>query len=412
MTAGMAAAGRAGGLLGLDPGAVVFRGFVAQFLDRQIGNFLALPDDAEAQVVGGFAADGEVELPLPENGLGLLLLGRLQHHQHALLAFGEHHLVGRHVIFALRHAVEVEANAEIALGPHLDGRASEAGGAHVLNGDDGAGLHQLQAGFQQALFGEGIADLHGRALLLDGVVEFGRGHGGAADAVATGLGTEIDDGQADALGFRQEDAVALGDAEGKGVDEAIAVVAGVEADFAADGRHAEGVAVAADTGDDAGHQVAGLGVVRLAEGQRVHGGDRPGAHGEHVAENAADTGRRALIGLDVGRVVVALHLEDGDVAVADVDDAGIFAGSDDDLVALGRQRLQPLLGGFVRAVLVPHRREDAEFRQRRLLPDQTEDALVFVGLQPVASDEVGCDVDVVLEHGQSPWRPGRRLGRG
>jgi hypothetical protein len=33
----------------------------------------------------------------------------------------------------------------------------------------------------------------------------------------------------------------------------------VELDLAADGRHAEGIAVAADAGDDAGDQMAGLG---------------------------------------------------------------------------------------------------------------------------------------------------------
>ena len=53
----------------------------------------------------------------------------------------------------------------------------------------------------------------------------------------------------------------------------------------------------------------------------------------------------------------------------------------------GRQRLQPFLRGFVRAVLVPHRREDAELGEARLAADQVEDALVFVGLQPVRGDE-------------------------
>jgi hypothetical protein len=62
--------------------------------------------------------------------------------------------------------------------------------------------HQLEAGFQQAFFGERVADLNGGALFLDGFVELGRGHGRAADAVAAGLGAEIDHRQADALGFR------------------------------------------------------------------------------------------------------------------------------------------------------------------------------------------------------------------
>ena len=70
-------------------------------------------------------------------------------------------------VFAAGHAVEVELDAEIALGAHLDGRGGEAGRAHVLDGDDAApDAIDLQAGLEQQLLGEGIADLHGRALLL------------------------------------------------------------------------------------------------------------------------------------------------------------------------------------------------------------------------------------------------------
>jgi hypothetical protein len=56
----------------LHPWAVIFRRLVAQFLDRQVGDFLALVQDAEAQVVGGLADDGEVEAPLVEDRLGFL----------------------------------------------------------------------------------------------------------------------------------------------------------------------------------------------------------------------------------------------------------------------------------------------------------------------------------------------------
>ena len=55
-----------------------------------------------------------------------------------------------------------------------------------------SGRHQLEAGLEQQLLGEGIADLDGRALLLAVLVELGRGHGGAVDAVAAGLGADID----------------------------------------------------------------------------------------------------------------------------------------------------------------------------------------------------------------------------
>ena len=121
--------------------------------------------------------------------------------------------------------------------------------------------------------------------------------------------------------------------------------------------------------------MAGLGMVGRAEAQRVHRGDGAGAHGEDVAQDAAHAGRRALIGLDEGGVVVAFHLEDDGLAVADIDHAGIFAGALDDARAGGRQRPQPFLGGLVGAVLVPHGREDAEFGDGRLAADQLEDAL-------------------------------------
>ena len=45
---------------------------------------------------------------------------RAQHHQHALLALRQHHLVGRHAGLALRHLVEVELDADAALARHLD----------------------------------------------------------------------------------------------------------------------------------------------------------------------------------------------------------------------------------------------------------------------------------------------------
>ena len=331
------------------PGTVVLGGGAGQRLQGQVGPHRVAVQDQEAVLGNGLADDGEVEVPLVEDGAGLGLLLRAERHQHALLALGEHHLVGGHAPLADRDAVEVEADPEAALVAHLDGRAGQAGGAHVLDRDDGAGGHQLEAGLEQALLGEGVADLDGRALFLDAGVELRRGHGRAADPVAAGLGAEVDHGHADAGGGRVEDRVGSGEAGGEGVDQAVAVVGGVEAQLAADGRHAESVAVAADAGDDAVDEAAGLRVRRLAEGEGVHRGDRPGAHGEDVAEDAADAGGGALVGLDVGRVVVALHLEDERLAVADVDDAGVLAGAADHLRAGGRQGAQPLLRATCRS---------------------------------------------------------------
>ena len=132
----------------------------------------------------------------------------------------------------------------------------------------------------------------------------------------------------------------------------------------------------------------------FAEAQRVHGGDGARAHGEDVAQDAADAGGRALIGLDEGGMVVAFHLEDDGIAVADVDDAGILARALDDLRPLGGHGLEPLLGRLVGTVLVPHGRADAEFGDGGLAAQQFHEALVFIRLEAVGFDEVRGDLDV------------------
>ena len=211
------------------------------------------------------------------------------------------------------------------------------------------------------------------------------------NAVAAGLGAEVDDRHVDARRRREKDLVGVGKAHGHRVDEVVAVIAGVEAHLAAHGRHAERIAVAADAGHHATHQMPGLRMLRRAKGQRIEAGDRPRAHREHVAQDAADAGGRALVGLDVARVVVALHLEHDGLVVADVDHAGILARPLQHPRRLGRQALEVQPRRFVRAMLVPHRREDAELGERRLAPDQLEDAFVLVGLEAVGGDEFGGD---------------------
>ena len=274
---------------------------------------------------------------------------------------------------------------------HLERGGGQAGRPHVLDGDDAVAVHQLEAGLDQQLLGERVADLDRGPLGLGLVAELGRGHGGAVDAVAPGLGADIDHGIPDAAGLGVEDPVGARDADAHGVDQDVAVVGAVEGALAADGRHADAVAVAADAGDDAAEQVAGLGVRRIAEAQGVEQRHRPRTHGEHVAQDAADAGRRALVGLDERGVVVALHLEDGDQAVADVDHAGVLARAADHPGGLGRELAEVDLRGFVGAVLAPHHREDAELDQVRRAAEDLQDALVLVGLEPVLGDDLRRD---------------------
>ena len=357
-----------------------------------------MPDN-EAPRRRRFTDNGEIEPPFAEDRFGLFFLLGLEHHEHALLALRQHHLVGAHAGLAARHPIEIERHPEIAFGAHLYGRTGQPGRAHVLDGDDAALGHDLETGFEQQLFREWIADLHGRPLLFGVGAELGRCHGGAVNAVAAGLRAEIDDRHADARSRGVENLVGLGEADRHGIDQDVAVVAAVEAHFAADRRHTEGIAVAADASDHARDQTARLGMTWVAERQRIEAGDRPRAHGEDIAQDAANAGRRALVGLDVARVVVALHLEHDGKAVADVDHAGIFARPLDHPGRLGGQRAQMDFRRFVRAVLVPHRREDAELGEARRAADEFFEARVLVRLEAVLGDQLGRDGRFVGGHG-------------
>ena len=149
------------------------------------------------------------------------------------------------------------------------------------------------------------------------------------------------------------------------VDERVGLVDGVEVGLAADVRQAEAVAVEGDAGDDAVHDAGGVGVVDGAEAEGVHHGDRAGAHRDDVAHDAADAGRGALERLDVGGVVVALDLEGDGPALTDVDDAGVLAHADHEVLLHGGGDLlaelaQVVLRALVRAVLAPHHRVHGE----------------------------------------------------
>ena len=190
-----------------------------------------------------------------------------------------------------------------------------------------------------------------------------------ADAVAAGAGTEQDDEVAARRWRWPGGCPRAARADAERVDQRVALVAGVEDDLAADVGQAQAVAVAADPGDDAGHDPGGVGVVQGAEAQRVHHRDRPGAHRHDVADDAADAGRRALVRLDVAGVVVALDLERDGPALADVDDAGVLADADQQVLAHrvgGRlaELAQVHLAGLVGAVLAPHHRVHRQLGRR------------------------------------------------
>ena len=223
--------------------------------DRRAG---AVDDDPAG---AGDPPDQRVgEVPLVADLVDFLLAALLRHEEHPLLRFGEHHLVRGHPRLAARHRVDVEEEPTAGARGHLDRRRGQPRRAHVLDADQAVGLEKFEAGFEKQFLHEGIAHLHGGALLLALLVELGRGHGGAVDAVAAGARADVDDRIADAAGGAAEDLVGLEYTKCKRVDEAVAVVRGIERHLAADGGHADAVAVAGDARHHAFEQPRRFGV--------------------------------------------------------------------------------------------------------------------------------------------------------
>lgn len=127
----------------------------------------------------------------------------------------------------------------------------------------------------------------------------------------------------------------------------------------------------------------GVWVVDVSEAELVHDGDGPCTHGDDVADDPADSCCCALVGLNVGGVVVGFDFEGHCPAVADVDDACVFADSDEEVFRhLGggfvTEGAQVDFGGFVGAVLGPHDGVHGEFGCCGAAAEDVADALVFV----------------------------------
>ena len=188
---------------------------------------------------------------------------RLDDGHHPLLRLRHEDLLGPQRRVAQRDQVELDLHAAVAVGRELAGGTGQPGAAEVLDAVDHVRGVEVEAALDEHLLGERVADLDGGALGRAALVE---GLGGedrdAADAVAAGLGAEQDDLVAGAATpWRRWMSSMPHRADAQGVDQRVALVAGVEDDLAADVGQAEAVAVAADAGDDARQDARGVGVV-------------------------------------------------------------------------------------------------------------------------------------------------------
>ena len=129
------------------------------------------------------------------------------------------------------------------------------------------------------------------------------------------------------------------------------------------------------------------------EAQGIDKSDGLRAHAYDVPEDASDTGGGASVGLDSGRVVVALDPEGVSVVVIEHHHSGISPGEDVGMVDGEDELLEDVLGALVAAVLAPCLAEGLQ--------------LDVGGIPPLLPEVIGDDLHLV--EGQTEAEVGGEL---
>ncbi len=310
-------------------GAPVHRTFVGHGPRRHIDDPLTVPVHLKPTRVRHLADDGGKHLPLGAHGEERVDPVRLDDRAHPLLRLGGEDLFRAHRRLTQRNLVQIDVHAALAGARELRRRARQPGAAQVLHANHQIGGEDLQAALDEHLLRERIADLDAGPLGV-ALVEGRAGENGhAADAVPPRLGPEQNHPVADPGSPGELDPVGAQDADAQRIDKRIADIRPIEVDLTADVRQAEAVSVPADAGHHARQHPGRVPRVGRPEPQRIHDRDRAGAHGQNVADDAADAGGRTLVRLDIGGMVMRFDLEGDRPSVADIDHAGVLAHADE-----------------------------------------------------------------------------------
>jgi hypothetical protein len=356
----------------------------------------------EDPVVGDPPDGCGVELPPGAHRLDLGHPRGLRHHQHPFLALAQQDLVRGHTRLAGGHQAGIDLDADAAACRHLRARAGEPRGPHVLNRHDEIRGDELETRLEEQLLGEGIAHLHLRAPRLAPLRQLLGREAGAVDPVAPGPRADAEQDVPHTVGGGPDQVRLPQQADAHGVHQRVSGVPRGEADLTAERRHPDAVAVVAHAAHDPGEEIPVPGKVERAEAQAVEDRDGASAHGEDVAQNAADSGRGALVWLDRRGMIVRLDLEGHRPAVRQAQDAGVLAGPLDHVRPGGGEGPEDGLRVLVAAVLRPERREHAQLGERRRTAEQLQNALVLHLVQVVLAHHLGGDRTLARE--------GRRLG--
>ena len=126
------------------------------------------------------------------------------------------------------------------------------------------------------------------------------------------------------VGGRAGQVFDAGDPHAHGVDQRVLRIAVVEVNLSGHVGNADAVAIPAYPIDHALQQPAVGGGVRRAKAQGVEQGDGACAHGQDVANDASNTGGRALQRLYRGGMVVGFHLEHHRQSVSNIDGPSVL----------------------------------------------------------------------------------------
>ena len=146
--------------------AVIYWRIISKLAGRQIRHYLAVIFHHHLAGIGHKPNLRPRQIPFIKNAFHLFLAPLGDDDEHALLRFAQQNLVGRHARAALRHLGQINLNARAAARGRFAGGTREARRAHVLNARHCAGRQQFQTGLHTELLHEGIAHLHGTALLF------------------------------------------------------------------------------------------------------------------------------------------------------------------------------------------------------------------------------------------------------
>ena len=411
-----------GGLIersGRDAGTVIERCVLMQCGCRDIAEHLAIEtvEDAQSTTIGvaGGRTGGDhtdhrgADFPASTNCQHLIEIGGLDNGEHAFLALRGHDLERFHARLTTRDGGDVHVHAHAAAAGGFAGGTSQAGAAEILNADDEPGVEQFETGLDETLLLIGVAHLHTRALLSVSLFigETSRGeHAHTTDAIATGGGTEQHGEIAHAGGLAEHETLGGQQTETQHIHQRIAHIGGVEHGLATHVGHTHRVAVTGHATHDALGDPTAARVIERTETQRIHQRDRSGAHGEDVAQDAANARGRPLIGLNGRRMVVALDTNGGGDAVAHIDHTGVLAGTDQHPRGFGGQTLQMHPRRLIGAVLGPHHGVHGQFEVVGVAAQQLGDRGVLV------ISEAECDVDGLLHpRNATPWLPCPRCDR-